>query len=46
LTIETVSRTLRKLKALRLMELPHSNEVRRLAIAELESLAAGDEQRA
>ena len=44
LTIETVSRTFTKLKALQLIELPHSNRVHLLAIDELESLADGEEQ--
>jgi CRP-like cAMP-binding protein len=44
LTIETVSRTFTKLKVLQLIELPHSNQVHLLAIDELESLAAGEEQ--
>lgn len=44
LTIETVSRTFTKLKVLQLIELPHSSQVRLLAIDELESLANGEEQ--
>lgn len=44
LTIETVSRTFTKLKVLQLIELPHSNQVRLLAIDELQSLADGEEQ--
>jgi CRP/FNR family transcriptional regulator len=44
LTIETVSRTFTKLKVLQLIELPHSNQVRLLAIDELKSLADGEEQ--
>ena len=44
LTIETVSRTFTKLKVLQLIELPHSNQVRLLAIDELQSLADGEAQ--
>lgn len=44
LTIETVSRTFSKLKALQLIELRHSNEVRLLGLTELKSLAAGEDQ--
>ena len=43
LTIETVSRTFTKLKVLQMIELQHSNQVRILAIDELESLADGEE---
>jgi CRP/FNR family transcriptional regulator len=45
LTIETVSRTLSKLKLVGLIELPKSNHVNLLDIEELESLAAGEECR-
>lgn len=44
LTIETVSRTFTKLKVLQLIELQHSNQVRLLAIDELESLADGEDR--
>jgi CRP-like cAMP-binding protein len=44
LTIETVSRTFTKLKVLRLIELPHSNQVRLLDIEHLQSLADGEQQ--
>jgi CRP/FNR family transcriptional regulator len=43
LTIETVSRTLSKLRLVGLIELPKSNHVRLLDIDELESLADGEE---
>jgi CRP-like cAMP-binding protein len=43
LTIETVSRTFTKLRVLQLIELQHSNQVRLLALDELESLADGEE---
>jgi CRP/FNR family transcriptional regulator len=42
LTIETVSRTFTKLKSMRLLELPHSNEVQLLDIAELARMAGGE----
>jgi CRP-like cAMP-binding protein len=42
LTIETVSRTFTKLKSMRLIELPHSNEVHLLDIAELARMAGGE----
>jgi CRP/FNR family transcriptional regulator len=41
LTIETVSRTFTKLKLMRLIELPHSNEVKLLDINRLDDLAGG-----
>jgi CRP/FNR family transcriptional regulator len=44
LTIETVSRTFTKLKALGLIELPHCNHVRLLDTDELASLADGGQQ--
>ena len=44
LTIETVSRTFTKLKSLGLIALPQSNCVALLDIAELESLADGEDQ--
>ena len=44
LTIETVSRTFTKLKVLRLIELPHSNQVRLLDIEHLQSLVDGKQQ--
>jgi CRP/FNR family transcriptional regulator len=44
LTIETVSRTFSKLKTLGLIELPHCNRVKLVDIAELESLANGDDE--
>jgi CRP/FNR family transcriptional regulator len=43
LTIETVSRTFTKLKTLGLIELPHSNRVKLIAIGELQSLANGED---
>lgn len=42
LTIETVSRTFTKLKAMQLLELPHSNEVKLLDITELAKIAGGE----
>jgi len=44
LTIETVSRTFSKLKALGLIELPQSNRVKLVKLEGLESLANGDEK--
>jgi CRP/FNR family transcriptional regulator len=44
LTLETVSRTFSKLKTLGLIELPHCNRVKLVDIAELESLANGDDE--
>jgi CRP/FNR family transcriptional regulator len=44
LTIETVSRTFTRLKALGLIELPHSSRVKVVSIDRLESLAEGEEQ--
>jgi CRP/FNR family transcriptional regulator len=44
LTIETVSRTFSKLKAMGLIELPQSNRVRLLDIDELEILAVGEDR--
>jgi CRP/FNR family transcriptional regulator len=43
LTIETVSRTFTKLKTMGLIELPQSNRVKLVAIDQLESLAAGED---
>jgi CRP-like cAMP-binding protein len=43
LTIETVSRTFSKLKALGLIELPQSNRVKLVDLDELESRAAGED---
>jgi CRP-like cAMP-binding protein len=43
LTIETVSRTFGKLRALGLIELPRSNQVRVIDLEGLEDLAAGEE---
>jgi CRP/FNR family transcriptional regulator, anaerobic regulatory protein len=42
LTIETVSRTFTKLKALGVIELPQSSRVKLVDIEELEDLAEGD----
>jgi CRP-like cAMP-binding protein len=42
LTIETVSRTFSKFKAMAVIELPQSNEVKVIDLEALESLAAGD----
>ena len=44
LTIETVSRTFSKLKALGLIELPQCNRVKLVRFKEFESLANGDEK--
>ncbi len=46
LTIETVSRTFTKLKTLGMIELPQTNRVRLVDLDQLESLAAGEEDRA
>jgi CRP-like cAMP-binding protein len=43
LTIETVSRTFSKLKAMGLIELPQSHRVRLLDIASLTDLAEGED---
>jgi CRP/FNR family transcriptional regulator len=43
LTIETVSRTFTKLKSLGLIELPHSNQVRLIDVAELRSIVSGED---
>jgi CRP-like cAMP-binding protein len=43
LTIETVSRTFSKLKMLGLIELPHSNQVQLVDVAQLNDLASGEE---
>ena len=43
LTIETVSRTFTKFKVMRLIDLPHTNEVRLLDIDQLEELADGND---
>jgi CRP/FNR family transcriptional regulator len=43
LTIETVSRTFTKLKLMRLIELPHSSQVKLLDIDHLEDLAGGSQ---
>ena len=43
LTIETVSRTFSKLKAMGLLELPQSNRVKLLDLDELENLAEGED---
>jgi CRP/FNR family transcriptional regulator len=45
LTIETVSRTFTKLKTLGLIELPQSNRVQLVDLDQLESLAAGEDDR-
>jgi len=45
LTIETVSRTFTKLKTRGLIQLPHSNRVRLIDTARLESLSGEDRQR-
>jgi len=42
LTIETVSRTFSKFKAMAVIELPQSNEVKVIDLEALERLAAGD----
>jgi CRP/FNR family transcriptional regulator len=44
LTIETVSRTFTKLKTMRLIELPHSSQVKLIDLDALKSLADGAEQ--
>jgi CRP/FNR family transcriptional regulator, anaerobic regulatory protein len=44
LTIETVSRTFSKLKALRMIDLPQSNHVKLLDLDELERLAEGGDE--
>jgi hypothetical protein len=44
LTIETVSRTLTRLKQIGLIALPSYSDVRILAIRKLEKFAAGDDQ--
>jgi CRP/FNR family transcriptional regulator len=41
LSIETVSRTFTKLKLMKLIELPHANEVKLLDLAQLDCLAEG-----
>ena len=42
LTIETVSRTFTKLKTIGLIELPRSNRVKLVDLAQLERLGAGE----
>jgi CRP/FNR family transcriptional regulator len=46
LTIETVSRTFTKLKMLGLIELPHSSQVHLVNVAELRSIASGEDDEA